>query len=319
MDNPENLDWVSLLRVDSKWITNLLLVHDSTLSGKLVVRSYSLKFAGTQEHLQGLVEFMANSIIHFVYSDTEIKELENKGKNPWKEARNYFGDVDPKSDGKSGELLLFLIVEAVLKTPMVAHKIRIVSDNFNDQVKGSDGVFLGKYNGHLAFLFGESKIHGERSVGINKALQSVNKFYDGLNGSRAVKNELTVITERLTKNLSLTQLQFLENALDMQTEEYRYLNKVHPVLVVYDDKKIVDIEQNCSSSEDGESRVNKEFEKLASEILPKIAEKLDSEFQSLKKVFLDFFFIPVSSVNLLRELFFFEIHNTSYKRKEENV
>ena len=167
MDSPENLDWVSILRVDSKWIIDLLLshskAHNPELSKKLVVRAYSLKFAGTEEHLHGLVKYMADSITNFVYSDLDLKEI----KNPWKKARDYFGNVDPLRDGKSGELLLYLLVEAVLKIPLIAHKIRYVGDNPNDQAKGSDGIFMGNYNDHTAFLFGEAKIHNERSVGIN--------------------------------------------------------------------------------------------------------------------------------------------------------
>lgn len=318
MDSPENLDWVSLLRVDSKWITDYLLVHNPALDRKLVIRSYSLRFAGTEEHLQGLVEFMSNSIKHYVFSDSEIKELERRGKDPWKAARNYFGAVDPLKDGKCGELLLFLVVEAVLKTPLIAHKIRCVSDNPNDQAKGSDGVFIGSHNGYGALLFGEAKIHADRSKGINKALESVNKFHDGVNANTAISNELIVVRERLTKNLSMEQLKFLENALDTQSEEYRSLNKVHPILIVYDSKKITEIERNCSNPKDGEELACKEFTKLTSEMLQFILEKLGSEFQALKKIYLDFFFIPVSSVDNLRESFFKEIHGMPYPRTEEN-
>jgi hypothetical protein len=220
-------------------------------------------------------------------------------------------------DGKCGELLLFLIVEAVLRTPLIAHKIRVVSDNPKDQAKGSDGVFLGKYNGTNSLLIGEAKIHEQRSQGIAKALESINRFHSDIDPNTAINNELVVIRERLTRNLSVEQLKFLENAFDLKSEDYRYLNKVHPIVIVYDCNKISIIEKNCVDARDAELQASNQFANLSDEILPIIEEKLEENYKNLKKVHLDFFFIPITSVNKLRESFFIELHGMPYHREEK--
>lgn len=85
---------------------------------------------------------MAQKIKQFVLSEADIEECKKQDKEPWLKAAIYFGPVNPQNEGKYGELLLFLLVEAVLKTPMIAYKIKSLSD-YKHQIKGSDGVFLG--------------------------------------------------------------------------------------------------------------------------------------------------------------------------------
>jgi hypothetical protein len=314
----KNLKCGSLIRINSDWIDRFLLTHNPSSDKKIKVRCYSLRFAGTQEHMAGLVKFMAESIEPFVYSKAEIEELVKKGRKPWKEAAKYFGYVDPLKDGKCGELFLFLLVEAVLKAPMIAHKIKYVSDEYNDPVKGSDGVFFGQYNEENALLFGEAKIYQSRSDAISSALKSVNNFYEKSTGYKEMDNELCAIREKLTRDLTTPQLQYLENVLDTQSDEHRNVIKVHPIVIVYDNKRISDIEEACKNANDGERRACQELAGVTSELLTSLSQRLIKEFQQLKIINLDFFFIPVSDVNQLREAFFVEIHSMPYPRKDEN-
>lgn len=173
MSNPADLGWGKLIRVKSDWIEDKLLKHGSHFKDKITTRTYSIRFASTHENMDNLITFMVNSIEHYVLSDDEIKNCSDRDIAAWWEASKYFGAVDPSTDGKSGELLLYLLVEKVLETPMIAHKIKSVSDAFNDQVKGSDGVFFGLYKDNYSLLFGESKIYKNLNDGTNEALESM--------------------------------------------------------------------------------------------------------------------------------------------------
>ena len=231
--------------------------------------------------------------------------------------RKFFGAVDPNTDGKGGELLLYLLVEEVLGTPMIAHKIKSVSDAFNDQVKGSDGVFFGQYGKNFSFLFGESKIYKNLNDGANNALESIDKFYDSTKGGPENENELFVIKQTRTQNLSIDQIKFIEKLLDINSAEYRSTNVVHPILIVYDENKISDIEIQCDNSAEGEVKVKEEFKTLAMKLLEDlIIPKMDQKWNNLKKVHLDFFFLPVTSVEKFRNSFFRAIHGMDYPRKE---
>lgn len=306
------LNWVSLIRISSDWIEKFLLKHDNLIQGKVVTRAYSIKFAGQEEHMQALIEFMADKIKEFVFSKAEIEEFKKQDIDPWRKSAKYLGPVDPTKEGKYGELLLFLLVEAVLKAPMVAHKIKSLGDP-NDQVKGSDGVFFGPYRGKDSLLFGEAKVYQDRNQAINKALQSVDKFHNASSAYSEIEAELQIVKETITNDLSPEQAEFLSNVLDTQSKEYQNVNKVHPILIVYDDQQISNIENVCQDNTQGEEMVCATFGALAKEILPKIQEKIDTKWKTLQKVYLDFFFIPVSSVDRFRNSMFKAIHNMGYR------
>lgn len=310
MEEQKGLKWVKLLRIGSGWIHEFLLIHDASLEGKVTTRAFSLQFAGTQENMLSLVDFMVDKIKHFVFSDAEIKELEEKGQEPWRKAAQYFGDRDPNKEGKYGELLLFLMVEAVLNTPMIAHKIKSLTD-YNDQVKGSDGVFFGLYKNQSSLLLGEAKMYQDRSQALGESLQSVNKFYEIPGSDNEIKSELLIASRTLSRDLSQEQLETLLNVLDIRSKEYQTTNKVHPVLIVYNDKEIPEIEKKCISKNDGERMLCDKLQGLAKKMMPVILEKINSDWKSLEKVYLDFFFLPISNVDAFRRSLYNSIHSLS--------
>lgn len=303
----ETLNWVKLISVDPKWINDYLISHSDQpkCQGKIVTRVYSIRFSSNSEDIDRLVYYMKHRIPLYAFSKKELKELLKQAIQPWPEARDrYFGKVDPTYDGKCGEMLLYLFVEAVLGAPMIAHKIKCDSDNPNTQVHGSDGVFIGEYNGMQCMLLGEAKMRQTSESGLDDALKSVNKFYDPSEGGQTIRNELVVVRDMRSKSLSKKQFQYLEKVLNLRSEEYRRITKVHPVLIVYDESKIKEIEIACKEANDGEDRVSKEFQLLDQTLLSSIIVKINAEWQELRKVYLDFFFVPVSSIDRFRQSFY---------------
>lgn len=303
---PELAEWEELCRINPMWIVKYLIDHEKTQDEKVITRVFSLAFAGTQENLGGFASYLINQIPYFVFSKTEINAYNLSGKWPWREAVHYFGDVKSVTDGRYGELILFLLVESILKTPMIAHKIRATSSP-QVQVKGSDGVFFGSYLGQESLLLGESKVMKDDNSGINAALSSINRFYNSAEAHSYIKQELIVARSNISNDLTPEQIMYLSNVLDPDSERYQYVNLVHPVLIVYDEDKIKDIEQNCMNKLEGEKLICEFMKDESSTFIKRIKIKL-KKLDELDKIYIDFFFIAMKDVTMFKELMYEEIH-----------
>lgn len=314
MTQASELNWGKLVRINKKWVDSLLVEHPEFSDANIKVRAYSINFDDKEENMNGLVLFMRKRIKEYVFTQKEIETLELTDEDPWVEAAAFFGDREANSEGKYGELLLFLLVESVIGAPMIAHKIRSLSD-YNDQVKGADGVFFGEYDNEETLLLGESKMIGQRARAITEALNSVNNFHNPLVSGAEMKTELTIAKNTLIDNLSPEQLERLMKVLNYQSKEYLSVKKAHPILIVYDENQILKVQNKCANKLSGENLSKQVFRNITKKLLPKIKKKISLHAKELNNTNLDFFFIPVSSVNTFRTLLYNSIH--LHKEKED--
>lgn len=308
------INWEKLLQVDDEWVDRLLVTHEINQDVKLKVRGHSLKFSGNLSDCNELANFLGKSISTYVHGALGDQDPVEK----WREAQKYFGKKNPDTDGKYGELLLFVLVESILKCPMVSHKIRALT-NSKDQVKGSDGVFLGnyQYNGEESIparLIGESKIMKSFATGIDDALESLNRFHDPSKSSEFLKNEFLAAKNNLIISNDLdVDLDILYDLLEPGTQEYQNSTLVHPILIVYETAHISKIEEKCITAEKAESMIAEYMSgEKASGRLKRIAEKLNA-YPETKKVLLDFFVVPLKDVSLFRNAVYYEIHGVEYQ------
>ncbi|HAT1681971.1 TPA: DUF1837 domain-containing protein, partial [Klebsiella oxytoca] len=178
MDNVEKLkliNWKELIVNKHTWIESRLVNHPSDTHAKIVSRIFTIPFSGVIQEHHHLVESMADAIEHYVFDKETLDKMKAEGVVPFRKAAQFFGDTNPVKDGKYGELLLYILSEAILSTPMVSHKITSLS-NLNDQVKGGDGVFFGVYRDNLSILIGESKIYKSFSGALESAFDSLDRF-----------------------------------------------------------------------------------------------------------------------------------------------
>lgn len=312
---PDNLykSLVKRVRVDDAWIKTQLVDQGTLNDGsKLKIRVYSIKFSGNQQEYVGLIDTIVEKIPDFVLSQKEINQLKASGKNPFIRAKNFFGDVDPEKDGRYGEFILFLMVETILKCPMIAHKIILY--NPNDQVKGSDGLFFGEYGDSYALLIGEAKIENDRSKPIKRALSSIDRFYKSESGGMDQFHELIVAKKGISEDFSQEELDSLYKIMDQQSSEYKSTIKVHPILIIYDDKGVNNIEIEAKNVVESEQKMAILTKKLMLELVEKIKTEINSNHKELLKVNLDFFFIPTSDVAKLKHAFYKAIHGVKYKK-----
>lgn len=311
----KGINWSDCLTVKADWVDRFFHQVPSVGPVKVRANALSIKFSGTrQEHL-ALTDYVANAIEHYVYDRHQLKQFEEDEINAFRKASSFFGNTNPVKDGKYGELILYLLVEAIFKTPMVCHKISLLT-NVNDQVKGGDGIFFGEHNKVISIFIGESKIYKSLGGAIDSSLDSVNRFNkDHLASS--FDHELFIARSNISKSFTLDQANALYEAFRPGTEQYQACNKVFPILLIYDDENIDRIEEEATSKEHAEDLISNWIRTHAEETLEEIRTRL-GKHPDLKKLFLEFFLVPMSSVENFKKTLFKQIHGIEYKGPTED-
>lgn len=303
------IDWSRLITAESGWTEKFLKSHTLKNDEKFVLRTYSIKVEDTEFSSKSLVGFIKDSIKGYILTPKEIEYEEKNGNDPFKYALNYFGKINPTYDGKYGELILYLLVESVLKIPMVVLKI---PSNSNDQIKGSDGVFCGDYDGMPAILLGESKTWKNLNLALDDAFKSLDKLYTGAK----LGQEYFVAKKSIRElNLSQEELDYMYNSFSPGNAIYESLKKVHPVLIVYSNADFK-IEGKKTSIQTIESMIQEIVEKKLEENVTRI-KSLCETYKEVSKIHLDFFFIPVKSVDRLRKDLYKAFHGEEWKKAED--
>jgi hypothetical protein len=121
------------------------------------------------------------------------------------EASSLFTKLSKSGEG--GELLLYTLLEVVLRIPQILCKMPLKT-NSQMHVHGSDGIHAKVLpNGNLALYWGESKLHATASSAIDSCFSSVGPFLvDGIDGAARrdlllLRDNLDAGTEEVTKAL----------------------------------------------------------------------------------------------------------------------
>lgn len=294
------IDWTRLLTVDASEAAQLFVSHPVATAPKIRFRGFTLRFCGTQQGTVPLIDCLSRLLLKYVFPETERPaDIE------WRKARNKFGNNDPSRDGKAGEMLLYLFVEAFLRSPLMAYKLKDLG-NSNDQVKGADGVFVGEYEGQPALLIGESKIHKDLDSAVGSTLGSLHRFHEG---TAALTNEL-MIARKYPKERGLTQEELDAACQLMSTDSDRVL--VHPVFICHDCVDIAEVAGMAKSQAEAEAALAPKMQTLAASWQAQV-EGLRTKFSRPFQVFLDFFFLPVEDCLRLRQDFYEMLHGHPYE------
>lgn len=309
-------DWAQHIKIDRNELLKQLNQHFFDASDKLVLRFYTLKPSGTRLLVNGVCEALHNSLPFYVYGEADI----HKKGEMWAglNAKSFFGQKQPQSDGKYGELLLFVLVESVLGCKMVAHKIRSLS-NTTDQIKGGDGIFIGNYdvaaNSYPAYLIGESKVTGTFAEALKEALISINRFHDVTSKSDFLDNELIVAKEFI--KITSGNIDELYERLTPTTDAFKKQILVHPILLMYNTEAFSKLERESVSPEELEKAIAAKLKGKDKILVKKISEKL-ADYPEVQKVYLDFFILPCNSVDDFRNSMYQKIHGVPYAAPVKN-
>lgn len=315
MDKLKAINWAKLVADKHSWIENYFKVHSVLEDRKTVCRFLSLDFSGTQQEILSLTESLGESIEHYVFDEKQLASFRKEGKVPFQKAMKFFGKTNPDMDGKYGELLLYILTEKILQTPLVSHKLSLIT-NTNDQVKGGDGIFFGEYQDELAILIGESKIHQGAAGAMEDALESLDRFYDNYSSGQ-LGHEMFIARSNISENFSsLDDAESLYKAFTPGTEQYKGCIKAHPVLLVFESSKISKIEEEAKNKDEAEEMFSAWLVTRSLEIQKLLSTKLN-KYSELKKVYVDVFLMPLTNVSKFKHALYKEIHGVDYVSQDK--
>jgi len=107
------------------------------------------------------------------------------------EARSLFTSL--KNSGEGGELLLYMLLETVLRVPQVLCKMPLKTSE-QMHVHGADGVHaLAKPDGGLALYWGESKLYANAADAVRECMSSIAGFL--LDGPAARRRDMLLLRD----------------------------------------------------------------------------------------------------------------------------
>lgn len=281
-----------------------VLEHEYTINGvSAKVRMHYIKFDGNgRPMIKALANMLYTYIIDYCLAARNRPDTLNARQSAilTKQARELFRhptitDETPDKTGEAGELLLYFLMEAVIKAPQMVSKMELKT-NHKDEVKGSDGIHA-KYDsksGMVDFFFGESKLYGESSSAISEAIKSIDQFHE----IEMYQHEFTMVTKHFkyadeeTKNAI--------SSLIISGEPGPNVRVNHACLIGYDFKGFSDLPY-----QDGHEAVIHEFVSRFLVDGERLTKLLQDKFDTFDKKYLcfDVFFIPFPSVSDFRNAF----------------
>jgi hypothetical protein len=178
-----------------------MLEHDYQINGiNSQIRMQYIKLDGNgRPMVKALAKMLYTYIIDYCIATRNRTEplTTRQSAKLTKQARDLFrhpktSDNSPDNTGEAGELLLYFLIEAVLKAPQIVSKMELKT-NHKDEVKGSDGIHA-RFNhetGLVDFFFGESKLYKDSSSAIADAIKSVDQFHE----IEMYQHEFTMVTK----------------------------------------------------------------------------------------------------------------------------
>jgi len=277
--------------------------HEYSINGvKSQIRMHYLKLDGNgRPMVKALANMLYTYIIDYCISARNREEplTTRQSTKLTKEARNLFRHPDvtddsPDKTGEAGELLLYFLMESVLKAPQVVSKMELKT-NHKDEVKGSDGIHA-KFNvekGVVDFYFGESKLYKDSAAAIADVINSVEQFHD----IEMYQHEFSMVTKHFKYADDVTKDAITSLIVHGEPGPNACIN--HACLIGYDFKGFANLEGTCSSEllQDFLVKFHQDGGRLT-----KLLQKRFDKFGK-KHLYFDVFFIPFPSVVEFRNAF----------------
>lgn len=270
-----------------------------------------IKLNGNQQvRFADFIEFLAYKIVDFAIPRTEIEAaqqfiLTNNSTSKMlalrKKASSLFTSL--KKSGEGGEVLLYLLIEEILKVPQLLCKMNLKTSS-EMHVHGCDGIHA-KYDegkGLLSLYWGESKLYQDLGAGIGACFESVKAFLLHTEGDTSAQQR---------------DLQLVRSNIDIGDEKFQnalltYLDKDHENYnkVIYKAVCLVGFDYNAYPTTPN-SGISTDI--LKANITAEMAnwrDKVKTEIQSIPNLStfeLHVFLLPFPSVQGFRDAFFKEL------------
>ncbi len=266
-------------------------------------------FGASGTDVDALVEYIYRSLVPYCLPREEVRRITEKAYNDQDmnafislgdRARELFVRTSgaAKSGGEAGELILYLILEALVKAPLLVSKMSLKT-NSNMHVHGRDGVhvrYCPKLKG-LVLHLGEAKLHKQLSKGIDDAIDSITQYL----GDRALRaREVSIIhTHMDLAGLDPDAEVHLREMLNPYAMPRPPRREIHTCLIGFNYPAYDKVAG--PSSEEVEAAFREQYEKRAKEIAEQIREKAGKNLSPPNN--LQFFVMPFPDIELFRTTF----------------
>ncbi len=277
--------------------------HSEKIEGlTATTRMHFLKFDGNgKPMIKALAELMFEHAIDYCLNARERPATltPQESMRLSKAARKLFVHPaytkdDPDQTGEAGELLLYLLIEAVLGAPQVVAKMELKT-NPSLEINGSDGIHMSwsAQDSVVDVYFGESKIYQDLGAALSAALKSI----DGFHENDILRHEFLLVTKQF-KHAHESVKKMITDLMDNGTpNESIRIN--HACLIGYNWKDYEEIFK--SPAGERFSALRTRYATDATRIHDLCRKKLETF--SNKHVNLIFFFMPFEKVQDFRDAF----------------
>lgn len=200
------------------------------------------------------------------------------------------------NSGELGELLLFALAERHIGAPQVLAKMSLKTDE-NLHYNGADGLFARVEGDVLQIYFGESKTYKKRDAGVYDCVQSIAPILkDSSSQSGPAARDQILLRSHIDVNNTETE-QIIRSLLDPKNTHHNKIQKRACCLVVFDSNAYPSKPNTKKTAE-----LHDEFENKRTNWNAHIKKRLTKE--EIENFFIDFFLVPVPSVQDFRHEFF---------------
>lgn len=270
--------------------------HDLVVEGvEATLRLHHLKFDGNGvPKFAALAKTLVDHIIYFCIASRQRQgDLKaHEYARLFRQARDLFRKED--QTGEPGELLLYFLLETVLKAPQVVCKMSLKT-NRREEVKGSDGIHVAydEAKDCLVLYLGEAKLYQGYGEALADAFQSI----ETLHAQKRTDYEVELVTSHF-KHLDVELQDKISEYLDSLNPKGDY-RLCHACLIGYDWTKY----GNLTTDKRGQFIANfkAEYLKHGKRLAAKTAELFDG--YACRHLTFEFFFIPFQSVGDFRAAF----------------
>lgn len=257
---------------------------------------YVLSDASGNIRLAQLAEVLADQIVFFCIPRSDIQALEDLPANKrvpannllYRRARQTFARAQPMT-GEGSELLLFALLENVLRVPQIMTKMSLKTSE-NVHVHGADAVHATlEENGNLALYWGEAKMYDDIGNALTACFKSLTPFLR-MDWEVIRRDQWLAMHYMDTANedVKLRLLRFF----DQQSTESVKVEARGACVIGFDLNEYPNLPHELSSMQ---SVIDSSFENWAQ----KIDSRLDT--QQLKDIQIEIFLVPVPSAQDFRD------------------
>lgn len=303
----QKYDWGSLTRIDSTEIDKCVYKTGSDSDGKVYIESYCVDIGAQGWSLTKFGQFLEREFPEFVLPPAVREEtkrpLMNKARE---EAAPNFGFY---AGGVISEYLLYLFTEAYLDMPQVSYRLHYL-DDADQEVKGSDGLFVGTFNNEEVVGVGEAKFPDSISNGLEEAEKSIKKFH-GVGSQEEMRRELNIAGSNID-DLDLDTSELNEISKRISHSSFEDYPIVHPIFIGYQTAKL-------DWMPEGPSEDEIEYSTNAPDIEQQVKEKIEGHFSNteyFKKIDDYSPDIRSDSGTAILYFIFFPVHNTREFKEE---